>query len=89
MLVVTPAISNLIREGKTFRINSSIQTGRKFGMQLLDDALFDLWKNNLVDEKSVILKSNHPGELKARIERSKRGLYDTDEDEDEDEDYEE
>ena len=38
-LVVTPAISNLIRENKTFRIDSAIQTGRKFGMQLLDDHL--------------------------------------------------
>ncbi|MHC5002465.1 MAG: type IV pilus twitching motility protein PilT, partial [Planctomycetota bacterium] len=36
-LVVTPAIANLIRENKTFRIDSAIQTGRKFGMQLLDD----------------------------------------------------
>ena len=44
MLVVTPAIANLIRENKTFRINSAIQTGAKFGMQLLDDALFKLWK---------------------------------------------
>src|SRR5919106_125480 len=44
MLVVTPAISNLIREAKTYRINSSIQTGKKYGMQLLDDALFNLWK---------------------------------------------
>jgi len=37
MLVVTPAIANLIRENKTFRINSAIQTGHKLGMQLLDD----------------------------------------------------
>ena len=36
-LVVTPAVANLIRENKTFRIDSAIQTGRKFGMQLLDD----------------------------------------------------
>ena len=42
MLVVTPAIANLIRENKTFRINSSIQTGHKLGMQLLDDHLFRL-----------------------------------------------
>jgi twitching motility protein PilT len=41
-LVVTPAISNLIRENKTFRIDSAIQTGKKFGMQLLDDHLWSL-----------------------------------------------
>lgn len=39
ILVVTPATSNLIREGKTFQIPSVIQTGKKYGMQSLDDAI--------------------------------------------------
>ena len=82
LLVVTPAIANLIREAKTYRINSSIQTGRKYGMQLLDDNLFDLWKNGLVEEQDVIAKCNNPGELKVRIERAKKGLFDDDDDED-------
>ena len=86
LLVVTPAIANLIREGKTFRINSSIQTGRKYGMQLLDDHLFSLWKNNIVEEEDVLYKANNPGELKVRIEKAKRGLY---EDEEEDDEFEE
>jgi twitching motility protein PilT len=86
MLVVTPAIANLVREAKTFRINSMIQTGRKYGMQLLDDALFNLWKNDLVDEKEAVVRAVNPGELKARVERAKRGLY---EEEEEDEDFEE
>jgi twitching motility protein PilT len=80
MLVVTSAIANLIREGKTFRINSSIQTGRKFGMMLLDDSLFNLWKNGLCEEHDVITQSNNPGEIRVRIERAKRGLFDDDED---------
>jgi len=84
-LVVTPAIANLIREGKTFRINSSIQTGRKFGMILLDDSLFNLWKNGICEEKDVMYKSNNPGELRARIERAKRGVFDDNDDEDDDE----
>ncbi len=82
MLVVTPAIANLIREAKTYRITSSIQTGRKFGMQLLDDALFDLWQKGLCEERDVIVRSNQPGELSARIANAKRGLYDEDMDED-------
>lgn len=41
ILVVTPAVSNMIREGKTFQIPSAIQTGKKFGMQSLDDAILD------------------------------------------------
>lgn len=83
MLVVTPAIANLIREAKTFRINSAIQTGRKYGMQLLDDALFDLWKNNLVEKQEVVTRAVQPGELAARIARAERGLYDDAESDDE------
>lgn len=86
LLVVTPAIANLIREAKTYRINSAIQTGRKYGMQLLDDALFNLWKDGLCEPEDVIFKSNHPGELKVRIERAKRGLFE-EEEEDDDEDW--
>lgn len=88
LLVVTPAIANLIREAKTYRINSSIQTGKKYGMQLLDDALFNLWKDGLCEDKDVIFKSNNPGELRLRIDRAKRGLFDEEgEDEDDDEEW--
>ncbi len=89
LLVLTPAIQNLIREGKTFRINSSIQTGRKYGMQLLDDHLFQLWKNGLCEEQDVILKSNLPDELTHRINLAKKGEMSDDDDEffdDEDDD---
>jgi twitching motility protein PilT len=86
LLVVTPAIANLIREAKTYRINSSIQTGRKYGMQLLDDALFNLWKNGLCEEDDVVMRSNQPGELKARITRAKKGLLDEEPDDEDDAD---
>ena len=85
MLVVTSAIANLIREAKTYRINSSIQTGRKYGMQLLDDALFDLWRKQLCEEADVIMKANNAGELKLRIANAKKGVFD-DETEEGDED---
>ena len=85
MLVVTPAIANLIREGKTFRINSAVQTGRKFGMQLLDDALFDLWQKGTCEERDVVNKSNIPEELQAKINAAKRGLLEDEDDEDDDE----
>jgi twitching motility protein PilT len=48
VLLVTPAISNLIREGKTFQIPSLMQTGRRAGMALLSDALIELVKKKLV-----------------------------------------
>ena len=42
ILVVTPAIANLIREAKTFQIPGMLQVGKKYGMQSLDDAIMDL-----------------------------------------------
>ena len=89
MLVVTPAIANLIRENKSYRIPSSIQTGKKYGMQLLDDALFNLWKNGLCEEKDVIGRANSAGELRTKIQRAKQGLFEEEKDEEEEEDLEE
>jgi twitching motility protein PilT len=54
--VVTPAIANLIRENKTFRIDSMIQTGKKFGMQLLDDHLWSLYSRNMINAEEMIDK---------------------------------
>lgn len=42
ILICTPAVRNLIREGKTYQIPSSMQTGKKYGMQTLDDAIMEL-----------------------------------------------
>ena len=75
ILVCTPAIGNLIRENKTFRINSAIQTGTKLGMQLLDDHLFRLWNDRKVKEEDVLSKAQNPDDLAARIEKAKRGIY--------------
>jgi twitching motility protein PilT len=80
MLVVTPAIANLIRENKTFRINSSIQTGHKLGMQLLDDHLFKLWRDGIVEEKEALIKANMAEELAAKIAQAKRGILESEED---------
>ena len=75
-LVVTPGISNLIRENKIFRITSSIQTGSKFGMQLLDDHLFQHWKNELVTKEDILAKANSPDDLAKRIAAAERGAFD-------------
>ena len=77
-MVVTSAIANLIREGKTFRINSALQTGRKYGMQLMDDALFNLWKNHLCEESDVIVRANSPGDLREKIAKAKKGILEED-----------
>ena len=83
-LVVTPAIANLIREGKTFRINSAIQTGRKYGMQLMDDALFSLWKNGLCDEGDVVARANNPTDLREKLAKAKKGILEDETDEEQD-----
>jgi twitching motility protein PilT len=92
MMVVTPAIQNLIRENKVYRIDSSIQTGRKHGMFLLDEKLFALWKDGVCEKEEVLLRSNKPQELAAKIAQAERGILEEEveegEDEDEDEEYE-
>ena len=79
ILVVTPAIGNLIRENKTFRINSAIQTGTKLGMQLLDDHLFRLWKDKKVAEDEVLYKAQQPDDLIKRINDAKKGIFENEE----------
>jgi twitching motility protein PilT len=80
MLVVEPAIANLIRENKTFRINSAIQTGAKKGMVLLDDFLFNLWKAGKVTAEDALTKSNSPEDFQRRIANAQRGVFDDEED---------
>lgn len=86
MMVVTPAIQNLIRENKTYRIDSAIQTGRKHGMYLLDESLFRLWKDELVDKEEVLLRAQKPQDLAAKIRQYEHGEME-DEEEDDDDDY--
>jgi len=57
VLIVTPAISNLIREGKTFQIPSAMQTGKNHGMVMLNDALFEHVKNGLVEPRDAYIKA--------------------------------
>jgi len=57
ILMVTPAISNMIREGKTFQIPSLMQTGKKMGMILLNEALLNLVKTKVVDPDEALSKA--------------------------------
>ncbi len=80
-LVVTPAIANLIREGKTFRIDSSIQTGKRFGMQLLDDHLWQLYMAGKISAEEMVDKSKNPGDLRDKVHKLGRTIGRTDLDE--------
>jgi twitching motility protein PilT len=68
-LVVTPAIANLVRENKTFRIDSMIQTGKKFGMQLLDDHLWSLYSRGMISAEEMIDKGKNPADLTDKVHR--------------------
>lgn len=58
ILIATPAVRNLIRESKTFQIPSMIQTGKKYGMQLLDDAIMDLYNRGWISPDDAYSKCN-------------------------------
>ena len=63
ILIATPAVRNLIREGKTHQIPSMIQTGKKYGMQLLDDAIMDLLNNGWISADDAYAKANEKGKF--------------------------
>ena len=56
-MVVTAAVANLIREGKTFQLTSVLQTGKRYGMQTLDDAITDLLHKGLIEPEDAYSKA--------------------------------
>ena len=67
ILLTTPAISNLIREGKTFQIPSIIQTSKKLGMNTLNDALLELVEKKLIEPDEAYMKSVEKAGLVASL----------------------
>ena len=66
-MVATPSIQNLIREGKTFRIISDIQTGAKYGMRTFDTHLLELCSKGLVTVEEMLPVAYDPDQLAAQI----------------------
>ena len=58
VLIATPAVRNLIRESKTHQLASSMQTGKKYGMQLLDDAIMGLYNRGYIGSDEAYAKAN-------------------------------
>lgn len=54
ILIMTPAIQNLVREGKTFQIESSVQTGSKYGMKSMDMSIAELYKKSLISNETAM-----------------------------------
>src|SRR5690349_13777436 len=69
-MYVTPAIQNLIRDNKSFRIDSEIQTGKRYGMELLDDNLWRHFTSGRISAEEAIDKSKVPGQMVERMRRA-------------------
>jgi twitching motility protein PilT len=54
-------------------------------MILLDDSLFNLWRQGLVEESEVMFKSRKPNDLRERIENAKKGIFEDEEEQEEEE----
>jgi twitching motility protein PilT len=69
-MIVTPAISNLIRDNKAYRIDSAIQTGGKFGMQLLDDHLWQLFEKGIIAADQMVDKARDGEAMAKRVKQA-------------------
>lgn len=70
IMLVTPAIANLIREGKTAQIYSSIQTGGKYGMLTLEMALRELYLSRQITFEDALAKTSRPDDFQKLINES-------------------
>ncbi len=68
IMIITGSIQALIRDNKTFRITSDIQTGAKFGMQTLDDHLIKLYNDKLISYKELITKGQDQAGILQKLE---------------------
>src|SRR5688500_8813205 len=72
VLVVTPAVRNLIREGKTHQIYSAMQAGGKYGMQTMDQSLASLVKRGVISMEIAIERCANEDDLRRLISGSTR-----------------
>src|SRR2546426_11060263 len=68
IMVNTPSVAALIRDNKTFRINSDIQTGAKFGMVTLDGFLMEKYMQGMISREEVVTKSQDPTTVQAKLQ---------------------
>ena len=72
-MMITPAAQNLIRKNEPYRLESYIQTGRKWGMQLLDDSLWDLYSRGIISAEETLERSQRREELEQKLSMSAEG----------------
>lgn len=69
ILLAVPAVRSLIRQNKCFQITSTMQTSRRQGMVMLDDALFDLYRSRKITLENALSFANDPAALQAQCMR--------------------
>jgi len=74
VMINTPSIAALIRDNKTFRINSDIQTGAKYGMVTLDGFLLDKYQHGLISQEEVITKSQDPVTILSKLQELQKRM---------------
>jgi len=67
ILTNSPAVANVIREAKTYMLPGIIQTGKKQGMQLMDDALVDLYDRGLINAEEAYARADQKQEMRTRV----------------------
>jgi len=75
----TPSIAALIRDNKTYRINSDIQTGAKYGMVNLDSYMLEKYQAGLISEDEVITKAQDPGTIMDKLRSVQAGMAEEEE----------
>ena len=73
IMINTPSISALIRDNKTFRINSDIQTGAKYGMVTLDSFLLEKYQMGMISQEEVITKAQDPTTILQKLQELEAG----------------
>jgi len=68
IMINTPSVAALIRDNKTYRINSDIQTGAKYGMVTLDGFLMEKYQQGMISREEVVNKSQDPTTVQAKLQ---------------------
>jgi len=69
IMIATPAVRNLIREGKTYQIPSTMQTGKQYGMQTLDDAIMEILTKKMISPEDAYNKCNDKAKFRPFLKK--------------------
>jgi len=72
-MLIKPAAQNLIRKNEPYRLESYIQTGRKDGMQLLDESLWDLYSRRIISADEMLIRAQRPEEIGEKLSETSEG----------------